>query len=31
MYYAGDAVDAMLAFILFLHWYRSVRPRHSQN
>ncbi|GEN84192.1 membrane protein [Sporosarcina luteola] len=27
MYYGGDAVDLLLIFILFKHWYQSVRPR----
>lgn len=27
MYYGGDAVDLILIFILFKHWYESVRPR----
>ena len=27
MYYGGDAVDLLLIFILFRHWYKSVRPR----
>ncbi|WP_339252815.1 cytochrome c oxidase assembly protein [Sporosarcina sp. FSL W8-0480] len=27
MYYGGDAVDLFLIFILFKHWYQSVRPR----
>ena len=26
MYYGGDAVDLLLIFILFRHWYKSVRP-----
>ncbi|QUW22934.1 cytochrome c oxidase assembly protein [Sporosarcina sp. Marseille-Q4063] len=26
MYYGGDAVDLLLIFILFRHWYQSVRP-----
>lgn len=26
MYYGGDAVDLLLIFILFKHWYQSVRP-----
>ncbi|WP_252504861.1 cytochrome c oxidase assembly protein [Sporosarcina sp. Marseille-Q4943] len=27
MYYGGDAIDLLLIFILFRHWYQSVRPR----
>lgn len=27
MYYGGDAVDLLLIFILFKHWYQSVRLR----
>lgn len=27
MYYGGDAVDLLIIFILFRHWYKSVRPR----
>ncbi len=27
MYYGGDAVDLLLIFILFKHWYQSVRHR----
>ncbi|MRX72112.1 cytochrome c oxidase assembly protein [Bacillus lacus] len=27
MYYGGDAVDAVLIFLLCLQWYRSARPR----
>lgn len=27
MYYGGDAVDLLLIFILFKHWYQSIRPR----
>jgi putative membrane protein len=27
MYYGGDAVDLLLIFILFKHWYQSARPR----
>jgi putative membrane protein len=27
MYYGGDAVDLLLIFILFRHWYQSARPR----
>nr|WP_255726828.1 cytochrome c oxidase assembly protein [Sporosarcina sp. ACRSM] len=27
MYYGGDAVDLLLIFILFRHWYKSTRPR----
>ncbi|WP_210468129.1 cytochrome c oxidase assembly protein [Sporosarcina sp. 6E9] len=29
MYYGGDAVDLLLIFILFRHWYQSVRPRKN--
>lgn len=29
MYYGGDAVDLILIFILFRHWYISVRPRRD--
>ena len=27
MYYGGDLIDAILIFILCLHWYRATRPR----
>lgn len=27
MYYGGDVVDAVIIFVLFLHWFRSARPR----
>ncbi|MFS0689452.1 cytochrome c oxidase assembly protein [Sporosarcina sp. 179-K 8C2 HS] len=26
MYYGGDAIDLLLIFILFRHWYQSARP-----
>ena len=29
MYYGGDAVDLILIFILFRHWYKSVRLRRN--
>jgi putative membrane protein len=29
MYYGGDAIDLLLIFILFRHWYQSVRPRRN--
>jgi len=29
MYYGGDAVDLLIIFILFRHWYKSARPRTS--
>lgn len=29
MYYGGDAIDLFLIFILFTHWYQSVRPSAS--
>jgi putative membrane protein len=31
MYYGGDAIDLVLIFILFRHWYQSVRLSTSSN
>jgi putative membrane protein len=31
MYYGGDAIDIILIFIFFQHWYKSARPRINQS
>ena len=31
MYYGGDLADAIIIFILCLHWYRATKPRECKT